>query len=306
MATIAVGDAVGEGFNLIRHRFGAVLVWGAIRIAYAVGAFALMAPLYLSQFGAILARAKGSVPTPPDVQSMMAMRSANLLQGLIGGVMLVVLYCAVFRSVLKPDEGRFAYLRVGMSEVFMFLLAFGAVVTLVIAAAVLIVPVAVLIGILAAVHAGAAATLVAILGGLAIIVLFVWVFLRFSLVGPMTVDDGKFHLADAWSLSRGRALDLFVIGLVLFVILLLIELVVGAFFIAIGFAFLSQAAGGLNGIQGFFTRPPAEIFSTLSPALIVFAVVGIPLTGCLMAIVAAPWARAYRNLVGPEPVASVF
>jgi hypothetical protein len=306
MATIAVGDAVGEGFNLIRHRFGAVMVWGAVRTAYIVGAFALLAPLYLSQFGAILARARGAVPTPPDLQSMMAMQSANLLQSLTGGLVLVVLYCAVFRSVLKPDQGRFAYLRLGMAEVFMFLLAFGAVVTLVIALAVLMIPLMVLVGILGAVHAGVAAALIAILGFLAILVLLVWAFLRFSLVGPMTVDDGRFHLADAWSLSRGRAVDLFVILLVQIVIVLVIEMVVAVVFIAIGFAFLSQAAGGLNGLRDFFTRPPAEIFSTLAPALVVVGLVSIPVTGCMMAILAAPWARAYRDLVGPEPVASVF
>jgi hypothetical protein len=306
MATIAVGDAVGEGFNLIRHRFGAVMVWGAVRTAYLVGAAALLAPLYVSQFGAIITRAKGGVPTPPDMQSMMAMQSANLLQSLIGGLVLVVLYCAVFRSVLKPEEGRFAYLRLGMAEVFMFLLAFGATVALIVAMLVLIVPLAVLIGILAAVHAGAAAALIAILGGLAIFVLLVWAFLRFSLVGPMTVDDGRFHLADAWSLSRGRAVDLFVILLVQIVIVFVIEMLVAAIFIAIGFAFLSQAAGGLNGLKDFFTRPSAEIFSTLAPALVVIALVSIPVMGCMMAILAAPWARAYRDLVGPEPVASVF
>jgi hypothetical protein len=177
-------------------------------------------------------------------------------------------------------------------------------IALVVAAVILTIPLAIVAGILAAVHAKPAALLVMLVGVAAMVALFVWVLLRLSLMGPMMVEDGRFHLADTWSLTRGRAVDLFVIGICLFVILLVIELIVGAFAIGIGLAILSQAAGGLSNIQGFFTRPPAEILSTLAPALIAFGIIGIPLTGCLMAIVAAPWAKAYRDLVQSDAAAT--
>jgi len=94
MAAIAVAEAVSEGFGLIRRRPGAVLIWGAVRTLYAVCAFGLIAPLFISRFKDIVTRASGGVTTPPDLSSMMALQSTNLLLSIVGGLVAAILSCA--------------------------------------------------------------------------------------------------------------------------------------------------------------------------------------------------------------------
>jgi hypothetical protein len=96
-----------------------------------------------------------------------------------------------------------------------------------------------------------------------------------------------------------------VIALLIFVILIIVELVFGVVFVALGLGFVSQAAGGLQNMQAFFTRPPEQWIAAMTPGLIAFAVLSIPFNGVIYAIVSAPWARAYRDLAPPD-VAATF
>jgi len=306
MAAISIGDALGEGFNLIRKRPLTVLVWGAVRTAFSAGVIALMAPFYALMFGRIISQAKtGVAPPPPDIASLMQMQGVSWLLTLGGAFFGVVIYCAVFRAVLRPEDRRFAYLRVGLAELFLFVLFIGFYIAFFIGLLVTIIPVALLAGIAIAAHAPAVAVIVGVASGIAVAVLIIWVAFRFVLVGPMTVQDGKFHLFDAWRLSRGHAGALFLLALCLFVILLLIELVIGAIAIAFGIGILGQAAGGLQNLQAFFSQPPAALIASLAPALIIGVLFSIPVSGALVAIMAAPWARAYRDLAPPD-VAATF
>jgi hypothetical protein len=297
---IAIADAVTAGFGLIRKRPGAVLVWGAVRALYSSCAFALVAPLFLARITEILTRVREGVP--PDPATMTGLHNANILLSIVGAFVAAVLSCAVFRAVLRPDDGRLAYLRVGSAELFLFLLTIGVAVSAAVAAFAAAIPLVMITLIAALVHAKAAAVLIAIVGVIGLLALLCWVLLRLSLAGPMMVEDGKFHLADAWALTRGHVVELFMVMAALFIILILIEVVIGAFALAIGIALLGHAAGGLAALHSFFTRPPAEILAAVAPGLILLGLVAIPVFGCLWAIIAAPWARAYRDLAGPSAV----
>jgi hypothetical protein len=265
-----------------------------------------MAPFYAVMFGRIMSQAKtGVAPPPPDIASLMQMQGLSWLLTLGGAFFGVILYCAVFRAVLRPEDRRFAYLRIGLAELFLFILAVGFYFVFFIGLFVAIIPVAVVAGIAVAAHAPGAAVILGVVSGIAIAVLVIWVVFRFALVGPMTVQDGKFHLFDAWTLSRGHAGALFLLALCLFVILMVIELVVGAVALAFGIAILGQAAGGLQNLSTFFSQSPSALFASLAPALIIGGLVSIPVSGALVAIVGAPWARAYRDLAPPD-VAATF
>lgn len=305
MAAIAVAEAVVEGFGLIRRRPGAVLIWGAVRTLYAIFSFGLIAPVLISRFEDISRRASAGVTTPPDLSSMMALQSANLVLSIVGGFVGAMLSCAVFRAVLKPEEGRFAYLRLGPAEVFLFLLTFGLAIVFIVAMVVTLIPLVTVVVIASVVHVVGVAATIAVAGGMALLALLIFVLLRMSAAGPMMVEDGRFHLTDAWALTRGHVSELLLVGVSMFVILILMEVVLGAFALAIGLAFLAQAAGSLAAIHSLFARPPAELFHILAPGLIVIGLVAVPLFGCLWAILAAPWARAYRDLVGPGATAAI-
>jgi hypothetical protein len=192
-----------------------------------------------------------------------------------------------------------------MAELFLAVLGVGFYIAFIIGIVVIAIPVGIIVAISAAAHSAAIGALIAVLVGLAAVVGVVWIILRLSVVGPMIVQDGKFHLAEAWALTRGHAGSLFLIALCMFVILMLIESVIGVVALAIGAGVLGQMAGGFSNLPAFFSRPPATILANLAPALVVAGLASIPISGTMMAIIGAPWARAFRDLAQPD-VAATF
>jgi hypothetical protein len=306
MAAISIGDAIGEGFGLIRRRPVSVLTWGAARTVFSFSVVALMAPIFMTMFtGALSAAKTGGAPPTAELASIMQLQGLNSLLSIGGAFLGTILYCAVTRSVLFPEQSRFAYMRVGAAELFLFLLTFGLSIVLVIALVIAFIPVGIVVAIAAASHAPALGVLVGFAVGIAALVFLLWAVCRLAMVGPMTVQDGKFHLFDAWTMTRGHAGTLFLIGLCLFVILFVIGAVIGVVVIALGFGLVGQAVGGFQNLPSFFRQPPATIMASLVPFIVVVGLIQIPITGCTLAIIGAPWARAYRDLAPPD-VAATF
>jgi hypothetical protein len=309
VADISVGDAVAEGFVLIGRTPLSVLAWGFVRTAFGVAVLAMLAPFFLQMFSVFAQAATQPGAGPP---SFMTMPGYWQFQGLAQLVNLAqvflsaILVCAVFRAVLHPERSSFAYMRVGAPELYLFVLTLGAIFAFVIGLLVLIIPIAIVAGILVLSHAGVALAILIPLAVLAGLLLLVYVALRFSLVGPMMVDDDQFHFIESWTLTRGRVGSLFLIALALLGILIAAEAVVGGLILAIGAGTLGAAAGGFQHLPEFFRQSPAMIVSKLAPLLAVIGLLAIPLTGCFLAIVGAPWARAYRDLKGSPAVATTF
>jgi hypothetical protein len=306
MANVSIGEAVGEGFRLIIARPVSVLVWGALRTVLSAGALSLLGPFYLQLMSrAMTQAAAGAAATPPpapDLGQMLALQGASWLINFASMIVGAVLYCAIARAVLFPERKAWAYMRVGAPEVFIFLFLFGATIAMIFGLLVTIFPIVLLAGIFMAAHAPFVGVLVMFAGFIAVFAVLVWLFVRFSLLGAMMVQDGKFHFADAWALTRGRFWSLFLLGLLLIVILLVLEAITGVLGLAIGFGML-----GVSGIdlKTFFQRPPTEIMASLTPALILLGLFFIPIQGALYAILVAPWARIYRDLAQPD-VAATF
>ncbi|MFI4936440.1 MAG: hypothetical protein ACHP7N_17665 [Caulobacterales bacterium] len=306
MAEISIGSALGSGFNLIGRRPFSVLVWGLVRMALVVAAVAMLAPFYIDMFATFARSAQAGASGPPDFSAMMPRMMAmqglaqlvNILQLLVGAV----IYCAVFRAVLHPDRSAFAYLRVSAPELFLVVLIFAGSIALVFAILLVALPIGIVIGIVAATSHGSGVGFAIFLPILILVLLIaiLIVALRFSFVGPMMVDDGKFHLFESWNLTKGHTGSLFVIALGLFGIALVAELVLGVILFGLGAAMLGAAAGGFDHLPAFFSQPPMVIFQALAPGLIVYAVLAVPLTGCAVAIFAAPWAHAYRDLAAGD------
>jgi len=307
MANVSIGEAVGEGFRLIVKRPVSVLTWGAARTMLSVGAFSLLAPFiapfYIQSFNR-MANPGGAaaLPTPPDLSQMMAMQGVSWLINFGSMVLGAVLYCAIIRAVLFPEKRAWAYMRLGLPELFLFLLLFGAAIVMFIGLFVTILPLALLAGISFAAHAPFVGVIVIFAGFIAVFALLLWLFTRFSLLGAMMVQDGKFHFGDAWALTRGRFWSLFLLGVLLVVILLVLEVVIGVAALAIGFGVAGPAIGDF---KTFIQRPPAEILASLTPAFILLAVLFVPVQGALYAILVAPWAIVYREIAQPD-VAATF
>jgi hypothetical protein len=302
MADISIGAAVGAGFGLIRRRPLSVLAWGAVRVGLQLAAFALLAPYYLGIYGSMLqGLANGAGPMAgllsPQAQQMQQVQGLVQLVNLAQLLVSMVVYCAVFRAVLHPERSSFAYLRIGPPELFLVVLAFAAFIALFVGLLVITIPVAIVIGVTVAVtHGGSAAALALIpIVVLALLVAGVFVGLRFAFVGPMMVQDGKFHLFESWTATRGRVGSLFLIGLSLFGLLLLIDILLLAIVFALGAAAV-QSLGGLSQVAAQLRASPQALIGRLAPLLAVYALLQIPIGGCLSAIAGAPWAKAYSDL----------
>jgi hypothetical protein len=108
----------------------------------------------------------------------------------------------------------------------------------------------------------------------------------------LTPEDKNFRLFESWKATKGHVGGLFLIVLLLLVLIWLIELVVGGTMFAIAFS-------NAQGLKAFFARPPEEILHTAAPLLIGGVVVGSILSGAALAVFMAPFATAYRQIVGP-------
>jgi hypothetical protein len=307
MAEISVGGAVGAGFGLIARKPLAVLVWGLLRVGFLVAVLAIYAPVFMGMFAEIARSAQtGEKPDPTMmngmVSQMMLVQGLGFLAQILGLLLSAVSICAVTRAIIQPERSAFAYLRVGAAELFIAVLAFGAGFVLAFCLILAIIPFAILIGILIAAHQAAAAWIVGGLGVLTLIVGGIYVAARLAFVASMMVEDGQFHLFDAWTLTKGHVGSIVLTGFLLMLVAIALGLVLDIVFVGLGAGVLSVAAGGLDHLQTFFAKPPATIVATLAPSLILLALLIIPIQGCAMAIFYAPWARAYRDVVPGPPV----
>jgi len=298
MAQIAVGEAITAGFGLIRRRPMAVLAWGLVQIGLAVAIFGLMAPFYIAIFGQL---ASGDEPDPMALQAAsMQMQGFSMLLNLVSAGVSALLYCAVFRAILHPEQSRWGYLRLGAAEGYTLVLMIAAYFIFAIGLLVLAIPIGIVIGILAATRAVAAAVIVGVIAAVVVLVGAVYLALRFSMAAPMIVDDGKFHLMESWTLTKGHAGQLFLVTLGSVGLLLLLEILILLILFGVGTLGLSVAAGGLGNIEAFFKQSPGAILAGLAPFLAVLAILWIPIAGAVIAIWGAPWGKAYRDLVQPD------
>jgi len=304
---ISIGGAVAEGFGLIRSKPLAVLTWGLIQVVFMALLFSLMAPLVLTSFGELIQQAKaGGMPSPQAMERVQQFQAINYLLQFAGILVSSVFYCAVFRAVLHPEQSRFAYMRLGAAELQIALLTVAALFAFGISLALVVVVVGIVVAIFVVLHAGVVAAIIGVAGGIAAAVALVYFWLRLSLVAPMIVDGGGFDLTASWRLTKGRVGGLFAIAVVLLLILIVGEIVVGLVMVGIGLGVIGSAAGGLRNLPAFFQHPPSDIVAKLAPVLVAFAVIWVPLYGCVLAIVGAPWARVYRDLKPPSDIASTF
>jgi hypothetical protein len=313
MSEISVGSAVGAGFGLITRRPLSVLTWGLLRVGFLVAFFAIYAPTLISMITEITQQAQtGSEGQPSQAAVASLMSHMFLLQGIgllaqiVGLFVSSMIICAVARAVVHPERRAFASLRLGAPEFFIVILSFGLSFALAFCLIIVLIPFAIATAFLIAGHQYVAAAIVVGLGVLVLLIGGIYIAARFAFVVPMMVDDGRFHLFDAWSLTKGRVGGIVLIGLCLFLIAVVLGLILDIVFVGLGAAALGMAAGGLDHLQTYFTQtPPQQIIMSLAPSLILLALLTIPIEGCALAIFFAPWARAYRDVVPATPAAQV-
>ena len=281
MAKINVGAAIGAGFGLIRRRPLTVLAWGVLPVVLQTAVLLLLAPNLIPFYAQLFqAMAAGGVPapiTPPA--GLMQMQGWVQLVNLGQLLLYAVIYCAVYRAVIRPEQSAFAYLRLGRSEFFVMALMFVMFIATFVGLLVILIPLGIIVGIVAVVSHSPAVTIAAALPVYLVALVALFYFgLRFSLAGPMIVADRKFHLFESWTATRGQVGRLFLVGLGMFGIGLVIEtLVLGAMLAFAAAAIFSY--GDVGQLLASFEKAPMAVATRFWPFLLVYLALMIPVGG---------------------------
>lgn len=298
MTQIPIGETAFEGVRLIARRPLAVLIWAAILFVATAVPIALLFGTIGPAFAEILKQTStGAEPSPADILALdMKLMAINPLLTLCSLVGRVVLMCAIFRAVLEPQDSRFGYVRLGKAELLTGLVYLCLVIifAMLMVAGLLLVAGFAVAGYVASRWLGIA---LGLLLALALLIAVFWVGLRLALAMPMTFAERRFRLFESWERMRGHVLQLFLVGLLSVVIVLLIEVIVGS---VVGVAaIVALATHPLNGagVEAFFHRPPSEWMGVIAPWLLLGGVIFSILGAALYAVMYAPLAAAYRALV---------
>jgi hypothetical protein len=196
MTPLSPYRAASEGFRLIWREPKAVLAWIVLWFATFSAASWVVAA---SRRSIVLGRRDNS--SLDQIAHSLGPFGALLI--LLFLVVWLVTVVATFRAVLRPDERRWFYLRLGVDEArlgVLTLVAFLVVLGVGSAPAYLVFVLASpIMGV-----APAATRLIAELGVLVTVWVEVWLGVRLSLIAVETYSEGRFHLGAYWPVTSGR------------------------------------------------------------------------------------------------------
>ncbi|MBX7248215.1 MAG: hypothetical protein K1X35_04100 [Caulobacteraceae bacterium] len=215
---------------------------------------------------------------------------------------------AVFRTVLRPKERGFAYLKLGADE----LRQVGLMIVLLLLFAVVLCGgvLGLIFGLKAAGLEEGMSALLAVLGGVLLVVLAVWLSIRLSLAAPATFARKRLTVFGAWGLTRGHfwgLLGMYILSAIFTIIVtVVIDMIARAVGGAMGFSMASLIDGDQLAIDfANFTWDQAwTLFGYGGLAYVMLSMLGNTFQ---LALTYGPQAAAYRDLSGgsaPAPEAA--
>lgn len=296
MNDISISQSLWAGFRLVGRQPVAFALWVLLYLVVVMGPvmaiFSMMTPFFSEVMSAANS---GATPDPTKFfQSMMQMQILQLVATLGQLVVFSVLYAAIYRAVMYPDQGRFGFLRIGLQEVLIGLVIIAAYFALVFGIFAVILLAAGLV--FAAAQASVAvAVIVGILFGLGLLVGLFLLVIRMSLLLPMTFAERKIDFGKAWAMTRGRMGWLSLLGLLQIAVGLGMSMVLGVVY---GAVILVALGANSTALEHFMSQPTPDLFKALTPWAIVFAVVGGAVNTFNLVVWSAPWASVYRQIIG--------
>ena len=288
---ISVGRILDGTFNVFREHLVAVAIWGAIYLAGNIAMLLVMQPMMAQAMDPSAGADPGAA-----FAAMGPVWLFSLILGLVG----LVLYTAAMRSVLRPDAGGVAFLRLGMDELRMLVL----LILFTVAGFALLFAASLVLGLFGAgVAAGsesiALTMLFSALVGFAIFAIMIYFTIRFSLAFPLTLHRGRFAIGEAWRLSRGHFWTLFGAALVVSVIGVILSMAINLISMGGYFGDLIAAAGNPDAAQLVAERQAARM-SGFSAMMILQSIGGAVVAAVWISLSGGSAASAARLLVEDE------
>ncbi len=294
---------IAAGFRLIGRHPGVVLAWGLAYVAVALapliaifwGELPTLIGLYFKIMESLMAGVPPPVNDPELVRAQGLLVAFELTQIGLNLLAVALVGCAVYRAVLEPERKAFAYLRVGLQELWVIvsMLALGLLLFVVLVAS------STLAGLVGqAVGTGSwTGGLVLFLASCGAVALVIWMGLRLSLAGPMSFAERRFRLIEAWPLTYGQGWRLFAVALCLVSIILFIQMILAILGQALG---LNVPIGGVDGLRAFLADPAANL-ARVGPSLVGLLLMQVLTSALSFTIWAAPFAEVYRELKDARP-----
>ncbi len=305
MAELSPSDTAFEGFRLTREKPQALAVWAGFSLVVSLISLGLMLSSGLAK--AMLLAEQGNSDPTATFAALMNGGPAYFVMLAFGLVVQGVMMSAVFRAVLRPEDKRYGYLRLGMDELRQVVLFLILVVVLMVAMFLIVlvggVVSALVHGLLGSLGSGGVAlgVLVGFVIGIGMVVLALYVVVRLSLAPPMTFAAGRLRVRHAWKMTKGsfwRLLGTYFLAMVMFIVVLVLALIVVA---GIGGVLGLMLGYGMGGVGSIFHPDLSSLKAYLTIPTMVYTVFSAALTAVYYAVVFAPPAAAYKVLSANHP-----
>jgi hypothetical protein len=300
VAEFSAGDTALTGFRIAWQHPKAVAVWAVLQMAVSLALTVFVTLSAGPAFERMTTVGFQPNPDPAVLMGLMRQLAPTYAVLLIGSlVYYAVLYAAMNRAVLRPQADRFGYLRLASDELrqlglfaIMALLGFGLYIALIILAVVVLS----LLALVGVGGIGAAGGLELLLVVPAVVAVFIYVGVRFSLASPATFAAGRINLMASWTLTRGRFWRLFVTYAMAFGL----SLVVLALTLVIAVLLAGVAGGGLPAAGASMQTDFSSLSAVLTPSRLVYLAVSAIGTALGWPITMAPPAVIYRALIAGQ------
>lgn len=287
--SLSATEAAFEGFRIVRRKPMVVVWWALAYAALFILVFALGGP-GLIELTNIMETMDPASPSQADIQRVMMIYASLFWLVPVGLLFGAVLNAAIARAVLRPEDSRWGYLRLGRDEMrilgvtLILGLLFG-LLSLVFASLIGVV------GALAATSGQAVLWLVAVIVGAAALALVVFLAIRLSLAVPITFTEKRIALKESFRATKGVFWPLLGMAVIAVIMSLVVNLLGGVVALPI-----TLATGGLQSLSVMEGAPIGEVLATAAPAIAVWIGVNSLLSALQLAVIYAPFAAAWRDL----------
>ncbi len=290
MAGFRGGAAVASGFRLAGREPLALAAWAGVYLILGILPQIAIWPKMMK----LMEATRGAADPRLMAELSASMAGYQPVIWLCTLLMFAVLYGAIYRAVLEPENRRYFYLRLGMQELWMLL---SSAVLLVLAIVAILVTCVPLIMIGEGLGHGAAPALLAFLVGLAVFLLFFWLAMRFAMVAPMAWAQRRFVLMDSWRMTKGHGVKMIGVALAIIGIVIAVELVVGGIFLVALYPAINGGGAGIAKVLG----DPSTLLTRWAPWIVIAGILSALLVAAGYAVLVAPWASIYSDLSSQEP-----